>query len=573
MRFLNDLGIKWKIITIAIAGPIIVAAVLAVQRVGDIRNGAEEAILTNSRAVVMMAESIRDQMAKKLQKGVIKSFKDIDPGVLLEAVPVVTAINVARERAKEAGYTFRVPKVQPRNPENQPTALEVAVIEEITRNNLNEKIVYEGNQIRYFKPIRLTEECLFCHGDPAGSKDAVGGTKEGWKTGEIHGAFEIISSLDKANREMTRAKISIALWTLLILAVISVAVYFLINSSLVKPMISSAKLIKQIAGGDLTQSLNVDRKDELGVMVSDLNHMASNLRVMIKDISDNGGTLLNASGSLQVISETLSDATRNVSHRSSSVAAAAEEMSSNMNSVAAAMEQSTSNISIVAASTEEMTATIQEIAQNTEKSRQITGQAVTQTKNASIKINELGVAAQEIGKVTETITEISDQTKLLALNATIEAARAGEAGKGFAVVANEIKDLAQQTAKATEEISKKIEGIQSSTAVTVEEIEQVTKVIEEVNEIVTTIATAVEEQSVTTREMAGNVAQAAQGIQEVSENVLQSSTVSVEIARDIANVNNEANQITKNSEEVKASAESLSRLAEQLKTMVGRFRI
>ncbi|MBF0477077.1 MAG: methyl-accepting chemotaxis protein, partial [Deltaproteobacteria bacterium] len=491
MRFLNDMGIKWKIITIAIAGPIIVAAVLAVQRVGDIRNGAEEAILTNNRAVAMMAESIRDQMAKKLQKGIIKSFRDIDPGVLLEAVPVVTAINVARERAKEAGYTFRVPKVQPRNPENQPTALEVAVIEEITRNNLNEKVVYEGNQIRYFKPIRLTEECLFCHGDPAGSKDAVGGTKEGWKTGEIHGAFEIISSLDKANQEMTRAKISITLWTLLILAVISVAVYFLINSSLVKPMISSAKLIKQIAGGDLTQSLNVDSKDELGVMVSDLNHMASNLRVMIKDISDNGGTLLNASGSLQVISETLSDATRNVSHRSSSVAAAAEEMSSNMNSVAAAMEQSTSNISIVAASTEEMTATIQEIAKNTEKSRQITGQAVTQTKNASIKINELGVAAQEIGKVTETITEISDQTKLLALNATIEAARAGEAGKGFAVVANEIKDLAQQTAKATEEISKKIEGIQSSTAITVEEIEHVTKVIEEINEIVTTIATAV----------------------------------------------------------------------------------
>ena len=123
----------------------------------------------------------------------------------------------------------------------------------------------------------------------------------------------------------------------------------------------------------------------------------------------------------------------------------------------------------------------------------------------------MGRAAREIGNVVETITEISSQVDLLALNATIEAARAGDAGKGFAVVAGEIKELARQTAEASGEIKKRVEGIQTNTAGTVNEINDVSEVVNEINAIVATIASAVEEQSATTREIVSNVSQASVG--------------------------------------------------------------
>jgi methyl-accepting chemotaxis protein len=148
---------------------------------------------------------------------------------------------------------------------------------------------------------------------------------------------------------------------------------------------------------------------------------------------------------------------------------------------------------MIASSAEQMASTINEIAENSERARGITSSAADQAKNSAERVSGLGTAAQKISKVTETITEISEQTNLLALNATIEAARAGEAGKGFAVVANEIKELARQTAEATQEIKKKIAGIQDSTSVAIADIDKIPTVINDVNQLVSSIATAVEE--------------------------------------------------------------------------------
>ncbi len=261
------------------------------------------------------------------------------------------------------------------------------------------------------------------------------------------------------------------------------------------------------------------------------------------------------------------------SGRSNTVATAAEEMSANMNSVSAAMEESSTNTNMVASAAEEMTATINEIAENAEKARGISDQAVVQTKEASRQMSVLGQAAQAIGKVTETITEISEQTNLLALNATIEAARAGEAGKGFAVVANEIKELAKQTSGATLDIKRQIEGIQNSTGTTVDAIEKIGQVIFSVNEVVATIATAIEEQSVSTREIADNIAQASSGINEVNENVVESSVVAGDITKAIVEINHDSGELTESSSQVSLSAEELSNLAEQLNEMVRRFKV
>jgi methyl-accepting chemotaxis protein len=166
-----------------------------------------------------------------------------------------------------------------------------------------------------------------------------------------------------------------------------------------------------------------------------------------------------------------------------------------------------------------MNSSIREIAKNATESARVAGQAVTAADIANKTISKLGESSSEIGKVIKVITSIAEQTNLLALNATIEAARAGEAGKGFAVVANEVKELAKETAKATEDIGIKIEAIQADTRGAVDSIQQIGKVIAQINDISNTIASAVEEQTATANEMSRNVGEAAKGTSEIAQNI------------------------------------------------------
>ena len=351
------------------------------------------------------------------------------------------------------------------------------------------------------------------------------------------------------------------------------AIIFLLIRSIRGPLDQAVGFSEKLANGDLTAKLDIDRQDEIGVLITSLNKMGHNLRHMFQDIDGSVKTLGEASQTLSAISQEMAAGAEQTSSRANAVAVASEEMSTNMNSIAAAVEQASTNVSIVASSAGEMTTTIGNIAKNTEKASHITQEAVNEANEASEAVNALGKAAQQIGAVTETITEISEQTNLLALNATIEAARAGDAGKGFAVVANEIKELARQTAEATGEIKRRIESIQSSTEGTVSQISQISKVVHEVNKIVSGIANAVEEQTITTNEISENVRQASQGIAEVTENVSQSSSVSGEVAKDIAEVSQAAEAITGSGAQVNQSASQLERLADQLQQMVAKFKI
>lgn len=356
--------------------------------------------------------------------------------------------------------------------------------------------------------------------------------------------------------------------------VLALAVGLFVSGSITRPITRAVSVFRAAeSDSDLTRRLEAAASDEVGEMAESFNSFVGKLQAMIKGVAGEADVLSKSSAGLSGLSSKMSSGADNMSSRSKTVAAAAEEMSANMSSVAAAMEQAAANTSVVATAVEQMTSTIQEVSQNSEKARSITGDAVAQARSASERVDELGKAAGEIGKVTETITEISEQTNLLALNATIEAARAGEAGKGFAVVANEIKELARQTAAATEEIRKEIEGIQGSIGDTVSEIGQISDVINKVNEIVSIIAAAVEEQAITTREIADNVVQTTKGIQDASEKVAESSTVAGEMATDIAEVDNIVGEVSNSSSEVNASAGDLSGLAAKLTEMVGMFRV
>lgn len=381
---------------------------------------------------------------------------------------------------------------------------------------------------------------------------------------------------EKAKVEVDAASLSAAKMQ----AIVVVAVGFLcaimsllISRGIKKNVVKISDFVDAMAKGDFVSMLAIDSGDELGQIARQLSMMKRQVADMLKEILGSNEMLVASSHELSAISKQMSKGTEEASSRSDNVATAAQEMSANMSSVAAATEQASTNVGIVASATEEMTSTINEISQNTEKTRSISEEAVIKSKSASQKIDALGRAAREVGQVTETITEISEQTNLLALNATIEAARAGEAGKGFAVVANEIKELARQTAKATLEIKQKIEGIQDSTSGTVKEIEGISKIIVEVNDMIAIIATAVEEQSVTTREIENNVTQAAQGIQEVTENVSQSSTVAEEIAADIVRVNQSVTDISAISSDVDANVLTLNNIVVRLREILGTFKV
>lgn len=352
-----------------------------------------------------------------------------------------------------------------------------------------------------------------------------------------------------------------------------VFVAYLITRSITYPIKKSTRFAKRISEGDFTEMLDLDQEDEIGVLSKSLNLMVTNLRSMIGQIVQSVATLSASSSELSAISGQMSKNAGQTYALSGNVAAASEEMSANLSSVAAAAEQASTNVDMVSAAAEEMTATINEISRNAEKARTMTNRAVSDAQGAFKTVDELGTAAREIGKVTEVIADISDQTNLLALNATIEAARAGDAGRGFAVVANEIKELAKQTARATDEIKTRIEGIQNSTSGTVARIQQISKVIHEIDEIVSSIATAVEEQSITTNDIAGNVSQAALGIHEVTRNVSQSSMVALSITKDISGVNRSGEEISSNSSQVSLSADELKKLANRLKEMVEIFKM
>jgi methyl-accepting chemotaxis protein len=256
--------------------------------------------------------------------------------------------------------------------------------------------------------------------------------------------------------------------------------------------------------------------------------------------------------------QSLASASEETSAVSQQMSANAEETSAQANVVSAASEQVNRNLQTIATATEEMGASIKEIAKNATEAAKVAGAAVGVAQKTNQTIGKLGESSAEIGQVVKVITSIAQQTNLLALNATIEAARAGEAGKGFAVVANEVKELAKETAKATEDISRKIEAIQTDTKGAVEAIGTISSVIGQINDISSTIATAVEEQSATTNEMSRNVSEAARG--------------SSEITRNITGVAEAAKSTAQGAGDMQKAAQELARMSTELREIVSRFK-
>jgi len=315
--------------------------------------------------------------------------------------------------------------------------------------------------------------------------------------------------------------------------------------AVIGPVQEAGAVLKEIAGGDLSAKVTGSYQGDHADIKNDINAMTEALQKSMRSIAENAASLSTASEELTATSQQMS--------------ANAEETSAQANVVSASAEQVNKNLQTVATGTEEMSASIKEIAKNAHESAKVATAAVKVAEDTNQIVTKLGDSSTEIGQVIKVITSIAQQTNLLALNATIEAARAGEAGKGFAVVANEVKELAKQTAKATEDISRKIEAIQGDTKGAVSAIAQISAVIKQVNDISNTIATAVEEQNATTNEMARNVGEAAKG--------------SGEITKNISGVADAAKSTTHGANDSLKASQALAKMSTELRELVGQFKI
>ena len=603
-RRLSSLGLGARIVAAMLTILVSVVAVNYVVFATGYRASAQEAMVEKAKAFTAVADETKDHLSLLHSSGdfdskaLIAEFKSdiaagksVDQTRMFQTIPVVAGWTAARNAAKRENIDFRVTSFEARNKGNEPKP--GSFDEQLLRRQTDQVNAGKGETVsevdpathtlHFLRAIKFGETCLGCHGD-AGSKydslgtgkDLTGFAMEGWKTGYMHGSYHVAMPLAPVQSHVVAFVVHGLAWSAPLAVIAAAALVYLTIRMISRPLQALTIRAGGIAKGDLTQAVPAElqaRGDEIGGLARAMQTMAGSLRTILHDLSTGVQTLAASSTSLSGVSGKMSAGAQNTSSMAHSVAVAAEEMSANSASVAAGMEQASTNLSSVAAATEQMTATVAEIASNSEKATTITSEATAQAAKASAVVKQLGAAAQKIGEVTETITTISAQTNLLALNATIEAARAGAAGKGFAVVANEIKELAQQTAAATEDIKGKIAGIQKSTQGTVADIEAIGGVVRQVNDIVATIATAIEEQSTVTRDIASNIAQATGGVKDANQRVAESAKVSQEIARDIAQVNAASDEMRTGSQRVQESSGELTALSRTLEQTMVRFKL
>ncbi len=476
-----------------------------------------------------------------------------------KTVPVVAAWTAARAKADELGYQFRVPKNSPRNPRNAPRpGLEQAVVnylEGIGSLSLVEeaggKIIYpkeidssqqydeigvlhkgiekgnaaengveqQMNAVRFFRAIKLTQDCLACHGSPAGELDPLGFAKEGWSVGETHGAFEIIAPLDGLDAQIAKTgRIQFGI-SGAVLIISLIAIFLLLSFTVFKPLNLLKNRLQDIATGegDLTKELDTDIDEEVAEVSEWFNRFLAQLRDLIREIA-------------------------NVAEQ---VAASSEELSSSSQMLASSSTEQVANLEETSTSIVSLTESVEQNSDSAQKTNEVTGNAANNAEKGGEAVEKTVEAMKAIAEKITVIDEIADQTNLLALNAAIEAARAGEMGKGFAVVAVEVRKLAERSQEAAKEISVLAKNSVGQAETAGKQIQEIVPVIKEASNLMNAIAEACSDQSSSAERIRHAISQIEQATQQNSAT----------------------------SEETASASEELSAQAQQLQQMVSRFTV
>ncbi len=381
---------------------------------------------------------------------------------------------------------------------------------------------------------------------------------------------DAVMQMDAANSAIIKMIV-----TSIICVLIGMGILWMLAANTVKPIRSAVNMLKDIAEGegDLTQRLMISTNDEISELAQYFNKFIEKIQRIIVEISVTTQTLENSSNDLNQTSGSLADNATAMTDQSTSVASATEQASQNVLSISGSAEELSSSVNIIAAAIEEMNSSLTEVAQNCQNESTIAQKASEQVNSASQQMNTLGSAATDITKIVSTINDIANQTNLLALNATIEAASAGDAGKGFAVVASEVKELAKQTADATQVITQQVLKMQDISEKSINDITDISKIINEINTISHTIVSAVDEQSATVNEISNSVGEVGVVTATISTSISEASLGLNDVAEKVKDVE----QVTHNTKdgitEISESSDKLKTLSNSLSDIVGQFKI
>jgi methyl-accepting chemotaxis protein len=522
----------------------------------------------NAQAEAAFVDRLRktDGMASRIRVYYSQNVETFVPNhqfKRLSQVPVVVAWTIARDYAETQGMKFSTPSLAPRDPKNKPDPFETTALEAFARDpglaEYYRREIFDGQPvIRYAQPVRLTEDCLLCHGNPVGSKDPFGFSKEGMKSGDLKGAFVVTAPVSRLTETSRANSFAIFAITLLTLLAGAGAVFYVVRRFIVVPVAAATGLAKEIAANNLdADDIEAGSQDEVGEAVSALNSMKNNLHSVVENIASAAERIASAGHELASTATEQSAAATTQTDRTSQVATAMHEMSSTVTQVSDAAHEAAS---AAGKATETARAGGQVVETSVANMRAIAG-AVSA---AAAKVEELGKSSDQIGEIVAVIEDIADQTNLLALNAAIEAARAGEQGRGFAVVADEVRKLAERTSSATREIATRIHTIQSETKTVVQAMEIGSTQVEEG-------VRAAEKTGESLAEIIRVNDHLRDMISQIAATTAEQSATSAEVSNNVGEIDRLARESSNGAQEAAKACEELSSLALDLEKMVRQF--
>jgi len=565
---MKNMSLKVKVIAVGVLLPALLLGVLFGAYTVQARNKTVQTFVEKARSITLTVESTRQGMEELYEMGVfspamLRNFADAGQmEQVVMSVPVVSAWHAAMRKAQEGNYEFRVPKFEPRKASNTPDVVEARALKTMKSEGLKEyyEIDKKLNAVRYFRPVVLSETCMLCHGDPRTSERLWGNSKgldptgvkmENWRVGEIHGAFEVIQSLDKADAELASilGKSSAAVLTGLMVCGALIATFML--KRVTRPLEENVAMIEALAQGDLGKRIQYKSNDEAGRLAAAMNAFADNLQFEILTAFEKlaaGDFTFAAKGlirePLAQANHALNESMGHVQLSADQIASGSDQVSDTSQSLSEAATQQASSLEEINSSMNEMASRTQQNAEHAIQANSLSADACKAAAHGNAQMQEMvgamgeiNESAQNISRIIKVIDEIAFQTNLLALNAAVEAARAGQQGKGFAVVAEEVRNLAARSAKAANETTAMIESAiqkaENGTQIaesTAEALDGIVSGITRVSDLVGEIAFASDEQTKGISQISIGLEQIDAVTQQNTANAVQCAATSEELA-------------------------------------------